>query len=307
MKLLAKLKKLNPDILTPQFALVQFYNRGTERHYIVKYIEISQKLGARLKSILTSEIGKAKSVEEYSYDCPEIEDGLARTIDANETDYKRILEVLKTRDPHTDKVSDRGELSKVKAYMLILRQLDKIVLVAYRNVPETWKLKSDKGLFSILYTGKRFEDLQEQDIFSISNRYDFVVYDEQILILSKKGFEHALNFREGLKAKAQAFYETSSAIGLFKNIEVLSKNVGDNMHLMRKIATIENMGLYKDKQFIRKIKDVNSKRNWGLEFLGDEIVITDDNVNSVLYILSNRRLTSELTEETFDVESAKPI
>jgi len=49
------------------------------------------------------------------------------------------------------------------------------------------------------------------------------------------------------------------------------------------------------------------QRNWGIEFQEGQIVITEETLDAVLTLLQNKRLHSELTDETFDVDSAKRL
>jgi hypothetical protein len=116
-----------------------------------------------------------------------------------------------------------------------------------------------------------------------------------------------MNFREGMIAKANDFYEEVQEMNLFINIDKLSKKVSNNQRYLRKIATIKNLGYYKNQIFLNRFKEINQLKNWGIDFENDQIVITDDKLDAILTILQNKRLHSELTEEDFDVESVKAL
>lgn len=91
------------------------------------------------------------------------------------------------------------------------------------------------------------------------------------------------------------------------SIDILKNRVGNNQRYLRKIATIKNLGYYKDQSYLAKFKVVNESKNWGIEFDKGQIVITDDTLDDVLTVLQNKRLYSELSEEDFDVESVKRL
>jgi hypothetical protein len=73
------------------------------------------------------------------------------------------------------------------------------------------------------------------------------------------------------------------------------------------LATIKNLGYYKDQNYLTKFKAVNEAKNWGIEFDNGQIVITDETLDDVLTVLQNKRLHSELSEEDFDVEGVKKL
>jgi hypothetical protein len=168
-------------------------------------------------------------------------------------------------------------------------------------------MKKDKGLISLLFRENRFEDLEEENVFSISNSIDFMYYEELLFILSKKAFETGLNFREGMIAKAQEFYDEVEVQNLFVNLDILTSKVGNNQRYLRKIVTIKNLGYYKDQNFLMRFKEINDIKNWGVQFDNGQIVITEESLEDIITILQNKRLHSDLTEEDFDVESVKPL
>ncbi len=110
-----------------------------------------------------------------------------------------------------------------------------------------------------------------------------------------------------MEAKANGFYSEAENDSLFTNISVLKAKVGDNIRYLRKIATIANLRYYKSQEYLAALKKLSKQKQWGINFKGDQIVITEDNVDDVLTILQNKRLHSELTQEDFDVESVRKL
>jgi hypothetical protein len=270
-------------------------------------VQIDEKLENRLRSILIKKIEDANSIEEYTLDCPEPEEDQVRAINSEETDFIKIKEILDTLNPEEDVIQDVNELVKAKSYIIILRDDEEIKVIGFKKIPENWKMKKDKGLISLLFRENRFEDLEEENVFSISNSIDFMYYEELLFILSKKAFETGLNFREGMIAKAQEFYDEVEVQNLFVNLDILTSKVGNNQRYLRKIVTIKNLGYYKDQNFLMRFKEINDIKNWGVQFDNGQIVITEESLEDIITILQNKRLHSDLTEEDFDVESVKPL
>ncbi|MGY6648499.1 Kiwa anti-phage protein KwaB-like domain-containing protein [Wenyingzhuangia sp. IMCC45574] len=301
------LKKLDLSNSSISLAVVKEYKSKRESKYNISYVPIDEKLETRLANIIKNKIEKSNSIEEYSFDCPEPEEDQIRSINSEGTDFEKILDKLIDLNPEEDIIENVDELVKSKSYLIILRIDSEIKLVGFKKLPENWKMKKSKGFIPLLYKENRFEDLEEENVFSISNSLDFIYYSENLFILNKKGFEAGLNFREGMISKANEFYEEAQSLNLFVNIDKLEEKVGNNQRYLRKISTIKKLGHYKDQLFLNRFKTINDIKQWGVEFTDDQIIIEDNNIETILTILQNKRLHSDLTEEDFDVESVKSL
>ncbi len=302
-----QLKSLDSSNSFVSLAIVKKYNRNREFHYNIEYVEIEEGLEAKLLEIITRKINQANSFEEYSYDCPEPEEDLVRTIDYESTDFYKIMETLVDLNPEEDKVNSVEDLVKAKSYIIIVRNNEGIQVAGFKSIPENWKLKKSKGLIPLLFENNTFKDLETDNIFSISNSLDFIYFSELLFILSKKAFETGMNFRDGMMAKADELYEETEQLNLFVNLDILKTRVGNNQRYLRKIATIKNLGYYRDRNYLARFRQVNELKNWGIAFQDDQIVITEETLDDVLTVLQNKRLHSELSEEDFDVESVKKL
>lgn len=302
-----ELKGLNLNESFVSLAIVKEYKRDRVSHYNIEYVEIEEDLETRLRDIIVSRVERAGSFEEYTFDCPEPEEDLVRTIPYESTDFYKIMESLLTLNPEEDKVDSVEDLIKAKSYIIVLRDNEGIQLAGFKAIPENWKLKKSKGLIPLLFENNTFKDLETDNVFSISSTVDFLFYKELLFILSKKAFEQGMNFRDGMIAKANSLYEETEELNLFINIDILKNRVGNNQRYLRKLATIKNLGYYKDQDYLTKFKAVNEAKGWGIEFAEGQIVITDETLDDVLTVLQNKRLHSELSEEDFDVESVKKL
>src|SRR5690554_4902022 len=247
-----ELKGLNLNESFVSLAIVKEYKRDRVSHYNIEYVEIEKELESRLRNILLSRVNQAGSFEEYSFDCPEPEEDLVRTIPYESTDFYKIMESLVILNPEEDKVDSVEDLVKAKSYIIILSNNEGIQLAGFKAIPENWKLKKSKGLIPLLFENNTFKDLETDNVFSISNTVDFLFYKELLFILSKKAFEQGMNFRDGMVAKANSLYEETEELNLFVNIDILKNRVGNNQRYLRKLATIQNLGYYKDQSYLAK-------------------------------------------------------
>lgn len=301
------LKTLDLNKLFITLCIVNEYKRDRISHYNLKFVNIEPKLEIRLRNILVRKIEISNTFEEYGFDCPEPEEDLVRTIDYQSTDFYKIFEKLKAITPEENCIKTEEELLKATSYMIVLQTIDEIQLVGFKRLPENWKTKKAKGLISLLFKEARFEDLEDDKVFTISNNVDFIYYDEVLFILSKKEFEAGLNFREGMLAKAELLYQDLEDNNLFINLDVLKNKVGNNQRYLKKIATIKNLGYYQNQTFLQNFKILNDSKGWGIEFQNGQIIITEEKLDNILTILQNKRLHSELTNEDFDVDNAKEV
>jgi len=301
------LKNLDLQNADVYLAIVKEYKKNRESRYNVSYVPINPRLGNRLRNIVVQKINSVNTFEDYAFDCPEPEEDQVRAINYTETDFYRIFGQLQDLNPEENVIGNVDELVKAKAYLIILRNEVGIQVVGFKTLPENWKMKRDRGLISLLYRENRFEDLGEENVFNISSSIDLTYFNEALFIFSKKNFESGLNFREGMLAKANELYDEVRESNFFVYVEILVNRVGNNQRYLRKIATIKNLDYYKNYEFLQRLRRISSEKNWGIEFREEQIVITEETLDDILTLLQNKRLFSELTDETFDVDSAKKL
>ena len=131
-------------------------------------------------------------------------------------------------------------------------------------------------------------------------RYDFFVYDGTTFIANKRQFESSMNFREGMKAKAVEVIQDFVSTGSFVNTERITKYVGDNLHHLRKMASILKAGYYKQPNYIQKMIAVSKEEGWELKVESGKVVVEDETIELLLKLLNNDRLRSLINGETFD-------
>lgn len=306
-KALRQLKAANLKSANVTLAVVKEYKKDRVSQYTVKYVKVNEKLEGRLRAIVLDQINKSKVVEEYAYDSPEPEADQVSAVGFEETDFYRIYKQLRALNPEEDVVEKVEELTKSKAYMIILRNESGIQVVGFKTLPENWKMKRDKGLIPLLFRENRFEDLENDNVFSVSRGVDLFFFNETLFVISKKNFESGLNFRSGMLKHAEELYSEIASIKMFVNIDLLQEKVGNNQRYLRKIATIRNLGHYKNLKYLHKLRELSKRKEWNIQFDGEKIVITEENIDDVLILLQDKRLFSELTEGDYDVEFKKPV
>jgi hypothetical protein len=301
-QVLRRLKAINLQATDVTLALVKEYKVNRVSQYSIKYVPINESLETKLREIVIRKVRDSNAVDQYTYDAPEPEDDQVRSISAEETDFHRIFESLMTLNPEEDVMTEVDELVRAKAYLIVVRNENGIQVVGFKTIPVNWKMTRDKGLINLLFKENRFEDLEDETVFSISNTIDFLFFEETLFILSKKEFERGLNFREGMLTRAEDMYGEVRQLNLFVNLDILTARVGNNQRYLRKIATIRNLGHYRNPAFLQIMQQVCQTKGWPILFQNGQVFITEDSLDSILSILQNKRLHSDFTDEDFDVD-----
>lgn len=304
---LQNLKQFNFVSSDVGLVIVREYKRERASRYTLKYVKTDDSLQMKLRGIVSRQVQQANTIEDYSFDCPEPEEDQVRTISSVGTDFNVILDRLSDLDPEQDTIEGLDELVSAKAYIIVFRDQAGIKVAAFRTLPENWKLRKSKGLIPLLFKENRFEDLEDDNIFSISNSVDFIYFQDLLFVLSKSGFERGLNFREGLLSRADELYAEAAQLRIFVNLDLLRDRVGNNLRYLRKLAIILDLGHFRESSFLSRMESLSTEKGWGVEFNGGQILLTEGTLDVVLTILQNKRLHSEITYDDFDVDHATPV
>lgn len=304
---LRALKAINFSRSRVSFIIVEKYISQRAAHYTLKHVQTNDLLKTRLRNIVLERIQATGNLRPYTVDAQEPDEDEACFINSDETDFHGIYEQYNDLNPEEGQIEGVEDLSNAKAYMIILKTAGGDEVIGFRKIPESWKLKKERGIISMLFRENRFEDLGDDNVFSISDTVDILYFNDRLFIYSLKAFERAMNFREGMMANAEDLYQEVETLRIFTNPDVLRLQVGNNQRYLRKIAVIKNLGHYRNLQFLQKLERLNAKKGWNILFEGGQITFTEETIDTILTVLQDKRLHSELTDQDFDVPSATPL
>lgn len=304
-KKLAGLRKVDLKAWTTTLWLVKRRLIEKEASYSVIRVDSDKKLQAKLKKMVTDKThGTTCHLEEYAFLNADQDDRVF-TIDSAETDFQRIQAEIQ-KGLANEKAKAFSDLLNSWAYVIEIRHDHKAVY-GFRKINSLTQAKKVHSLASYIFRDQLLVDVEEEKVFTIDPHIDFFAYDGTVFIMSKTGFESALNFRKGMEDNRNVVLEDLKIAGFFSDIEPIRKIVGSNLHLLRKISAIQKSGYYKDKIFIESLIKINAVEKWGLIIKDDKIVVTDENVELVLTLLNNSRLKSLINQEVFDVPVKKKV
>ena len=280
------------------FWLIKKHQVSKENAYSALRVDMDKKLNSRFKRYLKQQLqGKDFHLTEYDYSNADGDDALF-TIDADATDFSKVAAEIE-KGFGNKKVSSHEELLKSWAYVILLEKEDR-KLFAWKKISADTQPKKATSKDLAFFLNKKLVDLDDKEVFMIYPRYDFFVYGGTTFIANKRQFESSMNFREGLKAKAAEVIQDFVNTGNFENTERITKYVGENLHHLRKMASILKAGYYKQPEYIQKMIAISKEEGWALKVKDGKVVVEEETIELLLKLLNNDRLRSPINNETFD-------
>lgn len=273
--------------------------------YTVLKVDTDSKLEAKLKKAVTSKISsKNYKLDEYEFLTADQDDGLL-TIDSVGTDVS-IIQAEIDKGTSNKKVEKYDDLLDSWS-MCIKLEFQGKAIYAFKKINTLTKATKLAHISFFQFKDQELKDLDEKQIFTIDTGVDFFSFESTIFIINKKEFETALNFRAGMEKNRDDLLQEFLSLKIFNDVDLLKRKIGSNLHLLRKISSIQKSGYYKNKDFLANLIKVSAERGWGLIVENDVIVINDETIDLVLKLLENGRLESPINHEIFDASVKKKV
>lgn len=276
-----------------------------QAHYSVLRVDADKKLQNKLKKAVTDRVqGSDYKLEPYDFLTAD-QDNQIFTIESSETDFTKIQGEV-DKGLANQKVEKYEDLLDSWAYVVKLEH-DGSVVYGVRKINKFTQAAKVQSVSYFLFEDKKLVDLEDKKIFAIDTHIDFFAYDGTTFITNKKEFESALNFREGMEKNRDVILAEFVELKVFSDIEPIRKTVGSNLHLLRKMSSIQKSAYYKDKKFLKELHERNKEKGWNLTIHNGVIVIDETNVDFVLKLLNNERVESQINHEVFDAVVKKKV
>ena len=299
------LKSLDISHWMPTFWLVKRKALHREADYSVLRVAIDTKLQKRFRGYLKQQLQTREfHLESYEYTNADTDDVLL-TLEAEATDFPKIeAAIAKGFDNHL--AQNYSELLNSWAYVVSFEH-GKDRLYAWRKInamTDPKKVKSRKATF---FNNHQLVDVDEEKIFLIDPRFDFFVFRGITFIANKREFENSMNFREGMKSNGCNLLNEFNTMNFLSDIAPILEYVGDNLHHLRKLASIRKAGYYRQPGYLDRLMRVCLEEAWGLKIDGGKIVVEVETMELLLKLLNNDRLRSPINDELFDSAVKKTV
>lgn len=275
-----------------------------QNRFRAQAVIVSDDLRTELKRIATDAIQRREEVEDYGL-LTQTNDTSCLYLGADETLFP-MIGVLVDAPPDEHQIQNAEELLGSAAYLVRMEhQADTLYCVC--RLAGDWTTKERQTRVKLVFTRTEL-DLAQDDVFAISKHFDFFVLNEDILVANPKNFESLLEYKT---TYINSFAELRADRGFqaaFADMAALETFVGTNTTHLRRMAAVQERGFYNNPAYMQRLLVVNEARGWDIAFDDDgKIVASAETARTIIHVLLNHRLRSELSESDFDVPSASPV
>jgi Domain of unknown function (DUF4868) len=296
--ILATLKTLDLADWAPTFWLVKRKAHARTAKYSVLRVEMDERLKERFRGYFRQQLQTRDfHLEPYEFFNVDTDDVLL-TLDKDATDFPKVEAVIEQGFDNPI-AREYGELLNSWAYVVQFEHGEKR-LYAWRQISamtDPKKVKSKKATF---FQNQKLIDVDDEQVFLIDPRFDFFVFEDTTFIASKRAFENAMNFREGMKKNGSELLHELNTMDFLSDVAPIQTYVSDNLHHLRKLASIKQSGYYKQPHYVSKLMKVSQEESWGLKIADGKIVVELQTMELLLKLLNNDRLRSPINDELFD-------
>lgn len=300
-----KLKSMDFSQWTVTFWLVKRKSVQREANYSVLRVDIDAKLQKRFRGYLKQQLqGRDFHLDEYDFSNADADDVLL-TLDTDATDFLKVEQAIE-QGFENQRAKEYQDLLNSWAYVIHLEH-DGEHVYAWRKInamTQPKKVESRKALF---FQNHRLTDVAEDEVFLIDPHFDFFAYKGITFIAHKREFESSMNFREGMKNHGDALLAQFETLDFFSEVAPIREFVGDNLHHLRKLASIRKAGYYQQSDYLKRLTEVSVKEGWELKVENGKIIVEVETIELLLKLLNNDRLRSPINQEVFDSAAKKKV
>lgn len=272
--------------------------------FTAKSIDVTDALAQELRNIVSATLLAHTEVEDYSLVAQQNEVSCLH-VGTDETVFAE-LQALVDAPAEEHRVASDRDLKNCAGYVIRLRFADR-VLYCVKRVTDTWKTKKARSVINVVFRANQLE-LVEDRSFTIAKNLDFVVLDDDILVLNKGAFETLLSYKIEYANSFAALQQDPVFAARFTDLQPMIDHVGTNTMHLRRMAVIQQKANYANPDYMTRLQQVNNIENWNIQFdAAGRIIATEATMKTIMQVLLDHRLHSRLSLTTFDVPSTAAV
>lgn len=277
---------------------------GKAGRFRAQSVVATQELIAEIKDIASARINRCVEADNYDL-ITQINEASCLFLEADETLFPQLQNVVDL-PPEENLVNKLSDLQGSLGYVARLAHGDD-VLYCVSKLGGDWQLKKRRQHINLILHENRL-DLANDEAFTISKTFDFFVLNENILVVNRASFESLLEYKQTYINSFSELRADQSFLSVFSDVALLIEHVGTNTMHLRRMAVVQERAFYSNAQFMDKLREINQTRSWNIDFdAGGKIVPSLESIRTIIQVLLNHRLHSEITGHDFDVPSASPV
>jgi hypothetical protein len=282
-----------------------FKRSTTPDKFTAWYAQTDAALNGHLVGVVQAEMARISEFADYTY--------LAQTNESSclaspwgGSDFEHLKRLVDRPEPDW-RVRNLRDLKNAGGYVVKFTENGRTVYAVKRSAT-TWKTSYLKTHINIVFQNGELS-AAEDNAFAIEKSFDFYVIGNALFIANKRAFESAMEHRASYAHAFQNLQASPSFSRLFTDLQPLVTYVGSNAIQLRRMARIEERSLFTRPGFLQAVQTVSARRGWGLNFdaTSGRLIPCDQTTKTILQVLLDHRLLSEVTDFTYDVPDATQI
>lgn len=282
-----------------------FRRSSTARRFSAFFVRTDGALDELLRNVIRTEIARITEFAPYTHLAEVNENScLATTVAAN--DFQHLKVQIDRPEPECA-VQSIKDLKGAEGYVVKFIH-DNQTIYAVKRSTNTWKTAYPKKYINMIFRNGELSAAEDNG-FSIERSFDFYSLNTSVFIAGKRAFESVMEHRA---AYAQAFVglrQNHVFSALFTDLQPLVTYIGSNSIQLRRMAAVEQKALYSRPNFLQNLQRVSAARGWNLNFdpITIRLIPCEQTARTILQVLLDHRLMSEVTDNIYDVPDATPV
>lgn len=293
------------DYTNASLHLWVFKRSSTAKKFSAFYVRTDEVLNGFLRNVVLTETNRITEFSRYSY-LSEVNENSCLAMSSAENEFSHLKIQVDRPEPECG-VRSIKDLKGADGYVVKFTHNDQIIYAVKRST-STWKTSYPKKFINMVFNNGELSAAEDNG-FSIERNFDFYCASSTIFIASKRAFESAMNYRTAYTQAFEMLQQSPSFSTLFTDLQPLITYVGNNSIQLRRMAVIEQKGLYARQGFLSNLQRVNTAREWKINFdpISHQIIACEQTARTILQVLLDHRLMSEVTSNIYDVPDAVQI
>lgn len=272
--------------------------------YSGHWIETTDDVDSALREAIVSDLRRTEELIDYSLLAQNHEaSGLHAPIDET---HAGILLTAVAHELPARKAKNLKHLENSTFYLAKF-VIDTHVIYAVSKTSSAWRTKHALAFRNVFFVDKVLT-IDNRPHFELNRRFDFIIYNGNLVILNKSHFESVLRHKAAQREEFLALQTEIEFINLFVDVSPLVTHVGDNKIQLRRACAIRSKGHYRDQNFIQRLRDTQAEYGLNINFdNGGRILVTPDTCSQIMTALLDHRLKSGFSALIYDVQDTTPV
>jgi Domain of unknown function (DUF4868) len=252
---------------------------GSEVKFTANFVPTTAALQARLKLLADQWLDRHTELQDYSLLAQNNPIELL-TVPVVDTQFPVLAEKL-DEVPTEHVFNDVAQLSNCTGYAVRLHVGGRR-LYLIRKAPSNWYTKRSISVTTAIVVARRL-DLAEDRAFNIASTFDFAVFDDFLFVENKSAFESVLSYKAEYVDAFASLKQDRHFTAVFADLAPLNDHVGTNTMHLRRMATIQEKGFYRDPAYLGRLRALNNVRQWNIQFDAQgRIVPTEGTIKTII-------------------------